>query len=291
MDWFNCLEAFDLVAKNQSFIRAARELAVPNSVVTKRIQWLEARLHSSLLIRTTRKVSLTEAGVNLHRMVHPLLCDWQDIHKQILDFNTEPQGEITVCLPPNLSNTAIFMEYFNHFLLKFPGIKLNITTTSEPVKLSDGDIDVLIATDKYVLDPGLTIGVRLFSFSYSCYVAPAFIEKYGLPESPADIKDYNCLIFNSDTQWEFENVKYAVSGKLRTDSGSTLISAGLNGAGLIYVPDFFVVRELEDGRLVKLFGLGSGEEYLKIYYLKKNYLPRRVGLFVDLLREGLKVQP
>ena len=287
MNWFDCLQAFEKIAETQSFVGAARNLGIPNSVVTKRIQWLEAELQCTLLVRTTRKVTLSDAGEHLLKKIRPLLDEWHDVHLQLIDYQSQPKGEIKLSLAPGLIALPLFMHVIMKFNQLYPDLHLNITTRHEPLRISDSNIDVLIATEKYILDPGSVVGSKLFEFNYNCYASPAFIEKHGQPKNPDALKKFNCLIYGNDSQWEYSGKQVAVEGSFCADSGEALIAAGVSGLGLIYTPDFIVKNEIREKKLKPILSSYPGKkEKLMIFYLKREYKPRKIELLIQLFREA-----
>ena len=152
MNWFDCLVTFKKVSEHQSFIGAAHDMGTKNSVITKRIQWLEKQLSCTLLLRTTRKVTVTDAGEHLLKQINPLLDEWRDIHLQLLDYQNQPHGEITVCSAPNINSLPGFSALSDRFLQEYPHLRLHLTSTHEPINLiaiklncSDGQISLYTA--------------------------------------------------------------------------------------------------------------------------------------------------
>lgn len=290
MNWFDCLLAFKKVAEQQSFVGASRELSLMNSVVTKRIQWLEERLACTLLLRTTRKVILTDAGEFLLTKIMPLLDEWQDVHAQILDYQNQPRGEIAICLPPSLGAAAQFTHIFNQFLQAYPHLRLQVTTTHKPIDLIDAKIDILIAPEKYLLDPSSTIGIKLFDYNYQCFAAPSYIEQQAPLNKPQDLKDHNCILYRDDNQWEFSEEIFTVHGNFRADAGDSMIAACVSGTGIIYIPQIFVQKEIEQGLIKQvLTEYSTKKDRMMLFYVRREYKPRKQAIFIDFLRQKLKL--
>ena len=286
MNWFDCLLTFKYVAELHSFAGAARELKTTTSVITKRIQWLEAKLATSLFLRTTRKVTVTDTGEYLLKKIHPLLEEWHDIHAQIIDFKEQPRGEIVICMPPNFGSVWSIAKILFAFTKAHPHLRLYIKYTYEPIDLISQKIDVLIATEKYVLDTATTTGTKLFDFSYQCFASPGYIKKHGEPKKIDDLKKHNCIVFHN-SPWEFAGKSHAVQGNLRADSADALISACVSDVGLIYIPPFFVEKELKQGLLKQVLTKHqSKNDKMMIYYPKHAYKPRKIALFVDFIRKN-----
>lgn len=290
MNWFDCLDTFIKVAENQSFIGAARSLGTTNSVITKRIQWLEGELSRTLLIRTTRKVTLTDAGEHLLTQIKPLLNEWHEVHSQLLDFTKQPQGEISVCMPPLAVCAPLFMSTFTEFLHAYPSLRLHLTPSHEPISLVDKNIDVLIVNEKYVLEPSTTVGVKLAEFMYQCYASPSYIKEHGELKSLDDLKNHNCLLYRKENQWEFAGKKYTVSGNMRSDSGGALLNACLLGAGILYIPPFLVKQAVDDGLIKPLLKKEQCKKsILRIFYTKREYVPCKIRAFIKFLKNKITI--
>lgn len=287
MNWFDGLTTFVKIAETQSFIGAARELNTTNSVITKRIHWLEQQLGLTLLLRTTRKVSLTDAGQLLLKQIKPLLDEWFDIHARLIDYQIQPQGALTVSLPPNVAGVPSFVKLFNEFLIEYPNIKLHLTTTHHPINLMDEKIDVLIATEKYIQDPSTTVGIKIKPFKFLCVAAPDYLKKHKKIKSPADLTQHNCLIYRNDNQWEFSGKSINVSGNFHADSGEGIILSCSLGLGIAYLPDFMIQQQLKKNSLVPILkNHPAKSETLMAFYTKHDYKPRKIEVFVDFFRKN-----
>ena len=284
MNWLDGLLAFEKVANHKGFSRAARDLQLPTSIITKRIQWLEQQWGFSLFSRTTRQVVLTEAGEQVLHRITPLLEEWQAIQKEFIDYQSEPQGNLSICLPSHVSSIAFFVEAFRLFLLKYPKIHLKITSTAHPIDLIHAKVDVFIATEKYLLDPQNTIGLRLMPFSYQCYAAPDYLAAHGIPQNPGDLTQHNCLIFREDYHWELAGVLTPVSGNYQSDSGDSLINTCIAGCGLSFVPSFMVQQHVSEQRLHRVLDAHASKcDWLTLFYVKHRYKPKKITLFNDFM--------
>lgn len=289
MNWFDCLLTFEKIVEKHSFIGASRALGTTNSVVTKRIQWLETQLAATLLIRTTRKVTLTESGQFLLSRIEPLLREWQDVQNKLHDYNKQPSGNLAICLPPDISGLPLFVDISRQFLMATPNIRLQVSNTYQPISLIDKNVDILIATEKYLLEPEQTVGIELFKFSYYCYAAPGYLKKMGQLEAPEDLQRHNCLIYFQSNQWEFSNKLISVSGNFQGNSASCLIAACVQGMGLIYMPSFLVQPELKQGLIQRvLVPHFAKQDRLSAFYTKHLYKPRKISIFIDLLCSKFK---
>lgn len=290
MNWFDGLEAFAKVAATKSFMQAARELKTTNSAITKRIQWLENRLESTLFVRTTRKVTLTEVGERFLNRVQSLLNEWHDIQTRLIDEKRDPRGELVVCLPPNFSGLPKFVNLFLSFARAYPNLRLHIRSTAQPIHLINEKVDILIANEKYLIDPRETIGMKLFDFSYSCFCAKSYRKKYPNLKTPLDLKNHPCILYRNDHQWEFLNKSYVVHGVIHADSADVMIAMAKAGLGVIYIPAFMIEKEIQDKTLQPILEKYHGKkDSLWAFYTRHEYKPRKIELFLDFLRRANSV--
>lgn len=282
MQWFEALHAFVHVAEQKSFVRAASELQLTTSKITKLIQWLEHRLKVVLLIRTTRKVNLTEEGEYLFQRASLLLKEWDDLQKTLVDKMQNPQGRINIAAPANLLNINPIMQWLIEFLNSYPSIQLSTRIITAPVNLAEENIDILIGVDRYILDGSNTISKRILSFKYGLYASPQYLKAHEKIKKPADLKNHNCLLFKEEPQWNFSDGQHIVQGNYSADTGIGLFAAALQHVGLIKAPDF-MVKEWVDKQLLKsLLEEWSGKaDNLNLYYQKLHYQPRKIKLFID----------
>lgn len=288
MDWLNCLHAFVQVAELKGFSAAAQSLMTNSSDITKRIQWLEQQLETSLFVRTTRKVSLTDTGQYLLNRTKPFLNEWQDLKTHVLDFQAQPQGTLKICTPPQVSSAKIISQCLAAFSQAYPMLHLNIVTTSEPIHLIENGIDILIGVDHYILDPAATIGASLFNFKYQLYASPRYLKQAPPLTSLADLSKHRCLIYRDNREWEFGGKTIIANGNFCADSGNALISACELGNGIIRIPDFMAQELVEKKSLVNVLPDSfSKKQTLKIYYTRQAYQPRKIQIFLDVMKKAI----
>lgn len=288
MDWLNCLHAFVQVAELKGFSAAAQSLMTNSSDITKRIQWLEQQLETALFVRTTRKVSLTDAGQYLLNRAKPFLNEWQDLQTQILNFHAQPQGTLKICTPPQVSRAKIISHCLAALSQAYPMLYINIVTTSEPIHLIEKGIDIFIGADHYILDPASTVGKPLFDFKYQLYASPRYLKQSPPLKSLADLSKHRCLIYRDNREWELGGKTIIANGNFCADSGDALMSACALGNGIIRIPDFMVQELVDKNSLVHVLpDFSSKKQTLKIYYTKQAYQPRKIQIFLDVMKKSV----
>lgn len=289
MNWFDCLEAFVSVAQQQSFSAAARALNTNSSDITKRIQWMEKQLETALFLRTTRQVSLTDTGEYFLTRIQPLLNEWHDLYAQLLDFKAKPQGVLKIAGYPQLFSTAIMSKCLSAFAKTYPTLSLHLSTTSQPINLLENDVDILIAIDKYIVNPAETVSSSLFDFQYSLFASAHYLKTAPPLKKLSDLHAHRCLIYLKNNVWEFERESITVDGYLYADSGDALIEASKAGSGICRVPAFMVKNDVAQNKLINVLPqFVSKKQLLKIFFLKHSYQPRKIKVFVDFVKGSLK---
>ena len=258
------------------------QLDLTPSKITKLIQWLEHRLKVVLLIRTTRKVTLTEEGEYLFQRTSLLLKEWDDLQKTLIDKMQNPQGKINIAAPANLLNINPIMQWLIEFLNGYPSIQLNTQLITSSVSLSQQNIDILIGVDRYILDTENTIAKRILRFKYGLYASPQYLKTHPKIKTPADLKNHNCLLFREEPYWTFSDGQQYVQGNYSADTGVGLFTAALLHVGLIKAPDFMAKEWVEKNMLKPILQKWYGKsDNLYIYYQKLHYQPRKIKLFID----------
>lgn len=239
--------------------------------------------HQLIAAHHTQSV-VDRCGHSFIKTYKPLLSEWDDIHRQLLDYQSQPQGTLVVALPPNIAGTSAFIQVLQQFSERYPLIDLQLVTIHEALSLIDKKIDVLLGPEKYLLEPQNTIGATLFNYSYQCFASPAYLSKHGKPVDPSELCAHNCLTYNTDSRWQFNELTTAVSGTLRTDSGDSLIGAARMGMGIIHIPRFMVQEEIQRGELQQILNAFQGKhDRFMAFYAKHDYKPRKIAVFIEFL--------
>lgn len=280
------LLAFARTAEARSVSRAAANLRVPRATISRRLARLEARLRVRLIKRTTRQLSLTDAGERLYVHARAVLDAVERAASCVRSEDAAPRGDLKVSVPP------IAAEAFRDFVVGFaednPGVRVFLHASTQYVDLVGSGYDVALRAATR-LDPGLV--ARLFARSELVAVAsPAYLEAHGTPRSLADLRRHRCLVMFSrgevpDTHWPLRSGKrLRVDGAFFSNDTELLAHAAKRGLGIAVVPALLVAEEMASGALVPVLPkqLG-GESRLSIVYAERELLPPQVRAFVDAL--------
>ncbi len=254
MDTLSNLKAFVAAAETGSFSAAARQAGLVPSVISKRIEQLEWRIRAPLFTRTTRKLTLTDVGERYLPVVRALVRQVDDALAGMAQASGELEGHIRIKIPTTLGVLNL-SRLLNQFLVEQPMISMDIVLADRSVNPLEEGFDLAIGArpESY----GQVQDHPLCPISRRLCAAPAYLHRKGAPQAPAQLMDHDCLVFaTSGTRWEFQGpqglVGVDVRPKLKSNDGSALCQATLDGLGVSVLADYLVAPALARGELVEL---------------------------------------
>lgn len=289
MDNLADIAVFVQVVETGSFTAAAEQLNVSKAVVSKYVTRLEQRLGARLLQRTTRRLTLTEAGEALYAKSSGALAELADAEADVARLTGAPRGHLRVTAPTYFGST-ILAPLLKDFVARYPEIRLELDLDDRITDLVKDRFDVAVRITPQV-DPGL-VARRLAESALVVVGSPAYFKRRGTLKTPADLKDHACLGYSLariPDEWRFRAPKgrwiaARIACPITCNSDFVLKQAALDGVGLAYFPRFFVARELEDGQLVQaLAGYGTPALSINLVYASRRNLLPKVRAFVDFL--------
>lgn len=288
----NDLIAFSMVAKEQSFTRAAAKLGVSQSALSHAIRGLEERLGVRLLTRTTRSVAPTEAGQQLLERVAPRLAEIEDELTAITELKDKPAGTIRITAAEHAANTVLWPK-LEKFLPDYPDIKVEVTIDYGLRDIVSDRFDAGIRLGEQV-DKDM-IAVRIGpDFRMAVVATPSYIADKNAPLTPHDLQQHSCINLRLPTlggiyAWEFEKagrpLRVRVDGQLILNSNAQIKKAVLAGFGMALVPEDNVREELKSGELVEFLQDWCPEfPGYYLYYPSRRQHTSAFALLVDALR-------
>lgn len=288
------LGIFTAVADTLSFSLAAARLGVSTSHVSKQVSALEKELHARLLHRTTRSISLTEAGEIFYQRCKAILSDVAAAEQEVLRRQDVPQGILRVTAPANLANARL-ADIVQRFMETYPDIQLDLTLSDRFFDLAEESIDVALR----VVDeaPMNVYARRLCRIGWSLVGSPAYFARRKKPVHVADLAGFDCL---SDTKitardtWVFvlggRRKEVRVEPRVRCGNSEWLRQCALRGMGVAMLPDFMIAADLAEKKLVRLLPdhIAQPQKWLYGIYLPNRYLASKVRLFLDAVEAGLR---
>jgi len=290
MDRLRCLQIFAEVARSRSFVRAAWQLQLSRATVTKHVAWLENSVGSQLLNRSSKQVTLTEAGARALEGAQELLERYERLEVDIRDSVNLPRGSIRVGTPPAFGIHHL-TPVVARFTERYPDIEVTVV-------LDDGRTDLLAEA----LDLAIRIAPQLHDASYIASLlmkapqvlvaSPEYLARAGVPKSIEDLQRHNCLVHtikSSGGSWRFagdppQDVR--VRGTIRSNIGEALKKAALIGTGIAVHPYYMVSDELRSGHLQVVLPEETPQT-LDIYavFSTRRNMPVRVRALLEFLKE------
>ncbi|MGZ2749537.1 LysR family transcriptional regulator [Burkholderia stagnalis] len=293
MDKFSSLRAFVEVAEAGGFSSAGRRLDLAASSVVRAVDALEASLGAVLLNRTTRQVTLSDAGAVYYAHAKRLLEALAEADALVSDRGSEPSGPLRVSVPVVYGARCI-APHVAAFLARYPKLDIDLQLTDERVDLVVGRIDVAIRLG--AAEPSADVVARpLGTFQRYVVASHAYLEAHGTPATPGELVDHACLRFHfgGDQQaWTFADArgttKIIVAGRLKSNHSEVLRDAALDGAGIALLPDWLVGADVRSGRLRRLFDQydvtpDAARSVITALYLPNQRGSKRVAAFIDFV--------
>lgn len=289
------MAVFVRVVEAKSFTAAGRQLGLTKSAVSKQVAKLQAQLATRLLQRTTRNVSLTEAGRVLYGKAAQAMTIAQDARGELMQLSEVPRGALRVASTVALGR-SIVVPHLPDFLARFPEVRLQLSLINRAVDLAEEGYDLAICPS--VKLPDAVIASKLMKIRYAVCAAPDYIARHGTPERPEALADHNCLYYGhvqAGDSWAFSapagETSVRVSGNFVANNSEAIRELVLGGAGIGLLPNYAVASDLACGRLLELLEewepKGPFGEGVYAVWLPNRYLPPKVRVFVDFLRERL----
>lgn len=293
---------FTKVVELGSFVAAARHLSMPKATISRKIQLLEARLGTKLLYRTTRRISLTEAGKSFYEHCEIAIRELEEAELAVGQLRETPRGGLRVSAPISLSQ-SLLLPWLTNFLVEYPEINVAWLLANDDVNLIEQNIDVLlkvgdVAASNYVKR-------NLGFLSASLYASPAYVEAHGIPHTTETLIEHTIIShykFNSNgrSTWPLQfktnnlrrHTEYVnVSPRFICNDPSGLMVATLAGIGIAILPDLFAKPKIEEGSLVQVLPELHAEptEVSALFHSRKGLSPK-VRVFIDFMVEKFSAE-
>ncbi len=293
MDRFTALTVFRTVVELGSFAEAARRLRLSPAAVSKNIRELEAHLAVRLINRTTRRMSLTEAGALYHKRIAGILEDLEEADATLGPLQQEPRGLLRVSAPMAASLVALSAS-IPRFLERYPEITLDLRLDDRRVNIVEDGFDLVIrGSDR--LENSSLIARRLLILDHVLCCAPAYLESNAPPAAPEELRRHECVQFTLSghaDEWTFykagRSVSVPVNGRYKVTSSLAVRDALRAGFGVSLIPRLYVQDDLASGHLVPLLADWTPmDTTLYAIYPSTRHVQAKVRAFLDFLVETL----
>lgn len=286
MNRWDSIETFVKVVENNSFSKTAAELGVSKSHVSRQINLLENRLNAQLLIRTTRKVTVTEVGRAFYLRCKDIVDSLENAEQAVIDLQEKPRGRLRLTVAGAFGEDFITPAAVA-FMQLHPDLAIEMDFTNRVVDLVSEGYDLAIRAG--TLKDSSLIARRIASRELIICAAPAYFAKHGKPDSIDSLANHNCLT-GTLTTWRFRDGRRTfdlrVEGNWHSNNGRALLHAARSGLGLIQLPAFYVTDDITSGLLeTALDQFKPIDSAIWAVYPPNRHLSAKVRLFVDFLAE------
>lgn len=290
------LLVFAHVVEAQSFSRAAEQLGVTKSAVSKQIAQLESQLGVQLLSRTTRKLSLTDVGERVYVAAKELLSTVEAARDAAHDHGGTMMGHLRVTAPAVLGRSYI-TPWATEFLSQHPQLSMELVLGDHFVDLVESRIDVAVRVGR-VVDASL-VTKKITRVALVICAAPSYVERRGAPVEAEDFARHEWVQhtpFTQESQLTLMRGRRAVTvpmkGRLNCNDGAGGVRAAVEGFGLVVAPEFELCDEVRSGRLVRITGNFHPPELdLQVVFPPRRHVSSKVRTWVDFMSERLRKAP
>lgn len=290
------LASFYEVVKGGSFSAAAELMGVSKGMLSRHVSALEASLNAQLLQRTTRRLSLTEAGKTLYLQAGQIFALARQAEQDIQALTEEDGGRLRFTCPVSTGD-AMVSELLARFAELCPGVEVELNFTNAMIDMSQGEHDIALRAMERV--PDNLVALSLGRLRDVVVASPALIAREGIPATPYELGGRTCLRQGSNPAWEQwhfrkegEEAQIPVQGRVRANHYSTLLQLARAGMGYAKCPLMLVEASLARGELVAvLTDWQTGLHPLHVLHAQQRRVPRKIRLFKQVLAQWFAERP
>ncbi|SAL20614.1 LysR family transcriptional regulator [Caballeronia udeis] len=292
MDRLDAMRLFVRVVERGSFSSVAREAGVGQSAVSKQIAALEAHLGAQLLRRTSRSMTLTDAGQVFYESALRVVDEFDAAESLVGHGQSAPSGLVRVTVAPVFGRLYI-VPRLPEFFARYPDISIELTGSGRNINLIEEGVDLAIRNGE--LTDSSMIGRRIATAPFATVATPAYLAVHGVPLTPSDLDVHACLIFaplHEPLPWEFRDgartLLHHPRANFRTADAEQIRAAVLAGLGLAHSPAWAFAPEIASGAVrVVLADYAPGPLAISAVHPAGRRLPTKVQVFIDFLAEIL----
>ncbi len=296
MNRFEDIQTFIKVVETEGFTKAAREMGVSKSVVSRRIGDLEDRLGARLLNRTTRKLSPTELGQAFYERCVRIATDMEEAEAAVMNLQTAPRGTLRLTAPSSLGRVYL-AQILTRFMGQYPDILVDILLSDRVIDLVEEGLDLAIRVGQ-LADSSL-IARKLGASTLVVVASPDYLHRRGTPTDPGQLSEHDCLVYTGNgigENWRYHGADgprtVRVRPRMFSNDGDLLCGAAICGHGLTFLPTFLVADAVRDGKLhIVLRETMRNELGIYAIYPHSRHLTPKVRALVDFLRDSMGACP
>ncbi|RRZ88975.1 LysR family transcriptional regulator [Erwinia sp. 198] len=284
---------FARVVETLSYTEAAKQLGISKSAVSKEIAALEIRLGAKLLLRTTRRIAVTEVGMTWYHYCARILSEVKSAELFIRRFHEEPTGNLRVVAPVTFGCQCI-VPVLNQFVADNLHVSVDLDLTDRPVNLVDDNIDlaIVIRRDR----PEHPHCLPLMDISWGLYAAPDYLKQFKPISKPEDLTRHDFILFRGPAHTislpfrkEKQKRDIEVRSRFRANNSTALVNSAVAQTGIAYLPDYVALQAMEEGKLCRILPEWEMDLYQSWILTKDDGLiSPRVRLFIAALQKALR---
>ena len=281
---------FARVARAGSFTKAARDLELPKSTVSRKVSQLEARLGVRLLHRTTRNLTLTDAGVEYYRSCSRVVADLTNAELAVTQLQASPRGTLRITAPVEFG-AGFLGPLVVELLERHEDLRVDLVLTDRVIDLVAEGFDAAIRAGP--LKDSTLVARKLGTVRRVICASPDYFARKGVPRTPDDLRHHDCIIFHAGhegTIWRLGGPKKVVdvliSGPVVVNNFDLVHEIALAGVGIACLPTFRCAQDLKAGRLQTVLDDWTTEKiFLSVVYPSARYISPKVRALLNILKE------
>lgn len=297
MDKLLALKMFVQAVDSKGFSSAARQLGLATSSVTRMIDGLEAELGAVLLNRSTRQISLSDAGAAYYLKAREVLNAVAEADASVTDRGELPAGHLRISVPVALGHRLI-APHIASLLKRYPQLVLDMTLSDDIVELLGERVDLAIRLGSAAVMDGV-VSRPVGHFRRRVVASAGYLNAHGFPEHPMDLMQHECLRFSYGPKqqvWTFlkegEETRVPIEGRFKSNNAEVLREVALAGGGVALLPDWLVNEDIGSGDLTSVFesfviNPNDASSAISALYLPNHRGSKRVNAFIDFISELL----
>ncbi len=279
---FERLILFSEVARLLSFTSAAENLGISRGYLSDQVKQLETELGTALLVRSTRSVKLTKAGENLLQGAQGLRRSLLSLERNLQQDRDAVEGELKIT-SPTLFLQRFLADICAAFRRQHPDICFNIDASYTSHDLMASNFDIAFRSTS--APPQNMVAKPVLRYRHLCCAAPAYIEKFGKPETPADISAHQCLTASQQEVWRFSRETVVADGWVVLNDSRLLREYALAGEGIVRLPEYALDADMRSGELIAVLSdVPTDEHSIYMIYPQLVYPPVRIKAFIDFVQ-------
>jgi len=289
MSRFNQIKTFVQVVKANSFAGASKALKISTAAVSKQISNLEQELSVQLLNRSTRHVSLTDAGARFFEYCKRIIQEMETAESELSQIKEKPAGKINLVVGTYFGN-KFFLPHIKEFLDRYPGISLNVEFNERVPSFHDESIDIVLGMSVSADDD--VIQRRVDFTRYLICASPEYLKEHGTPRKPRDLIDHRYIthsIRKPDNIINFKNGQMIdLEPWLRFNNSVPILNCVRQGLGIGMLLEYAAKNDLEQGHVIELLKDFMPEKQpIYLSYKHSRYVPAKIRCFIDFILEKL----